>query len=120
MSFCDEFQDFLLFLISLPLDFIIAGDFNISYGGGSSDVVAMNNILDIFNLEQHVNFPTHKFRNTLDWLITSDACDLINKRRSTYQMSDRSSFIATLCMPIFVHQRKKWITDATENLTYII
>ena len=65
--FFDEFQDFLDFLISLPLDFIISGDFNIPYGNGSSDSVAMNNILDMFNLKQHVNFPTHKFGNTLHW-----------------------------------------------------
>ena len=49
-----EFQDFLAFLISLPLDFVISGDFNISFGNGSSDSVAMNNILDMFNLKQHV------------------------------------------------------------------
>ena len=73
-----------------------SGDFNILFGSGSSDAVAMNNILDMFNLKQHVNFPTHKFGNTLDWLITSDKCNLINKIRSTDQMSDHSSFIATL------------------------
>ena len=50
----------------------------------------------MFNLKQHVNFPTHQFGNTLDWLTTSDKCNLINKIRSTDQMSDHSSFIATL------------------------
>ena len=55
-------NDFLAFLISLPLDFIISGDFNISFGNGSSDAVAMNNILDMFNLKQHVNLPTHKLK----------------------------------------------------------
>ena len=86
----------MAFLISLLLDFIISGDFNLSFGNGSSDAVAMNNILDMFHLKQHVNFPTHKLGNTLDWLITSDECNLINKIRSTDQMSDHSSFIATL------------------------
>ena len=43
-----KFQDFLAFLISLPLDFIISGDFNVTYGNGSSDTVAMNNILLIY------------------------------------------------------------------------
>ena len=78
------------------INFIISGDLNIILGNGSSDAVAMNNILDMFNLKQHVNFPTHTFGNTLDWLITSDECNLINKIRSTDQMSDHSSFIATL------------------------
>ena len=72
--FFDEFLDFFAFLKSLP-SFIISGDFNIPYENGSSDAVAMNNILDMFNLKQHVDFPTHKFGNTLDWLITSDECN---------------------------------------------
>ena len=54
----------------------------------------------MFNLKQHVNFPTHKCGNTLNWLIKSDkcrpTCNLINRIRSTDQMSDHSSFIATL------------------------
>ena len=51
----------------------------------------------MFILKQHVNFPSHKFGNTLDWLITSDECNLINKIRSTDQlMSDHSLFIAML------------------------
>ena len=95
-AFFDEFQDCSAFLISLPLDFIISSDLNISFGNGSSDAVAINNILDMFNLKQHVNFPTHKFGNTLDWLITSDECNFINKIRSTDQMSDHSSFISSL------------------------
>ena len=45
----------------MPFDFVTSGDFNIPFGNGSSDAVAMNNILDMFNLKQHVNFPTHKF-----------------------------------------------------------
>ena len=94
--FFDEFQDFLAFLISLPLGFIISSDFNIPYGNGSPDAVAMYNILNMFNLKQHVNFPTHKIGNTLDWLIKGDECNLINKIRSTDQMSDHSSFNATL------------------------
>ena len=72
------FQDFLAFLISLPLDNLISGDFIIPFGNGSSDAVAMNIIFDMLNLKQHVSFPTHKFGNTLDWLITSDECNLIN------------------------------------------
>ena len=83
-------------LISLPLDFIISGEFIISYGNGSSDAVAMNNILDMFNLKQHMNFPTHKFGNTLNWLITRNDCNLINKIKSTDHMRDHSLFIDTL------------------------
>ena len=83
----------MAFIITLPLDFIIADDFNILYGNGSSDAVAMNNIFYMFILKQHVKFPTHKNENTLDWLFTSDK---LNKIRSADQIRDHSSFIATL------------------------
>ena len=43
-----------------------------------------------------MNFPTHKFGNTLDWLITSDEYILINKIGSPDQMNDHSSFLANL------------------------
>ena len=49
----------------------------------------------MFNLKQHVNFPTYTFGNKMDWLITSDDCNLINKISSTDQMCYHS-FIATL------------------------
>ena len=108
-EFFEEFQDFLAFLLSLPLDFIISGDFNIPFGNDSPDAVAIDNILDMFNLKQHVHFPTHKFGNTLDWLITSNECSLINKIRPTEQMSDHSSFIATLDSAVKLRQPKKTI-----------
>ena len=76
----------------------------------------------MFNLKQHVNLSTHKFGNTLDWLITSDECNLINKIRSTDQVSDHSSFIATLNESAKLCQLKEKIkiTDLTEKLTLII
>ena len=56
----------------------------------------MNNSFDMFKFKQYVNFPTYTFVNTLDWPITRAECNLINKIRSTDQMSDHSLFIAIL------------------------
>ena len=67
-----------------------------------------------------MNFPTQKFGNTPDWLITSDECNLINRIRST----DHSSFIATLneiaklCQPkenINYRSYRKFDIDNFEN-----
>ena len=52
--------------------------------------MAMNNIINMFNWKKHVNFPTHKFENTMDRLITSDEYTFINKIRSADQISDHS------------------------------
>ena len=111
MLFLTSFRIFWLSLYRCQIAFIIFGDFNIPFGNGSSDAVAMNNILDMFNLKQHVNFPTHTFGNTLDWLITSDECNLINKIRSINQMGDHSSFIATLNETAKLCQPKEKIND---------
>ena len=87
----------------------------------------MNNILDMFNLKQHMNFSTHKFVNILDWLITSDECNLMSKIRLIDQMSDHSSFIVTLnetaklCQPKekinYISYRKFDIDNFKNDLT---
>ena len=54
----------------------------------------------------------------MDRLISSDECNLI-KIGSADQMSDHSSFIATLNETAKPCQLRKLITDLTENLTLI-
>ena len=61
MLFSTSFRIFGFSYIAAIIDFVNPCDFNIPFGNGSSDAVAMNNILDMLNLKQHVNFPNHKF-----------------------------------------------------------
>ena len=70
-SFLTDFASFLTIASTIPHNFLITGDFNIHCNNISHPQVAQfQSILSDFNLQQHVNFPTHKDGNTLDLLIT--------------------------------------------------
>ena len=49
----------------------------------------MREILDMYDLHQHINIQTHKPGNTLDWLI-SNSPDTIHDITSKYFLSDHS------------------------------
>ena len=96
IPFMEEFQDFLVYLTSLPLDFVIAGDFNIHLDQDCKSANAFRQAMDIFNLTQHVNFPTHKSGHWLDLVITSNDNSIIGKIGPSERLSDHTSVIATL------------------------
>ena len=60
-----ELQDTLSCMASLPHDLVLMGDFNLHVESLSSDVRQLTGILESFNLDQYVNFPTHIRRNSL-------------------------------------------------------
>ena len=65
--FFEEFCIFVEQLIILPGNILMAGDFNFHIDNiGDSDTIKLNKILESFNLQQHVNGPTHKKGHTLD------------------------------------------------------
>jgi len=71
--FLDEFEEFLVGLLSCDQSLIICGDFNIHVNKPHDTVaVRFSSIMDTFGLTQHVNFPTHVSGNTLDLIITRD------------------------------------------------
>ena len=50
---------------------LIAGDFNFHVDNTTDpDTIKFNKILESFNLQQHINGPTHKRGHTLDLIIT--------------------------------------------------
>ena len=56
----------------------MAGDFNFHIDNiGDSDTIKLNKILESFNLQQHVNGPTHKKGHTLDLIITRNEDKLV-------------------------------------------
>ena len=58
---------------------LIVGDFNFHVDNTrSSDTITFNKILESFNLQQHVNEPTHKQGHTLDLIITRNEDRLVN------------------------------------------
>ena len=77
--FFKEFCTFLEQVIILSGNILIAGDFNFHVDNTrNSDTITFNKILESFNLQQHVNEPTHKQGHTLDLIITRNEDKLVN------------------------------------------
>ena len=73
-----HFQDLLVCLASLPHDLVVMGDFNLHLKSSSSDVRQLIGILESFDLNQHVNFPTNIHSHSLDVMIFSHRCDVLS------------------------------------------
>ena len=69
--FLDEFATLLELLASSSGKLLIMGDLNI-HVNDATDTTALKflDLLDLFNLMQHISMPTHKNSNTLDLIIT--------------------------------------------------
>ena len=75
------------------------GDFNLHIESLSSDVRQLTDILDSFDLNQHVNFPTHNHGHSIDVMIFSKGCDVQYVSPSD-AISDNFSVIADLKITI--------------------
>ena len=74
------------------------GDFNPHTESSLSDVRQLTGILESFDLNQHVNFPTHIHGHSLDVMIFSKGCDVLSVSPSG-AISDHFSVIAELKIP---------------------
>ena len=70
--FIDEFDRLLQSLVIMNAYLVISGDFNIWWGNTNDDVIKFRDLLDSFDLNQHVTKPTNAFNNILDLVITSN------------------------------------------------
>jgi exonuclease III len=57
-TFFEELQDIFSYMSTLPNDLVLMGDFNLHVDTPSSDTDQFNDILESFDLEQRVDFPT--------------------------------------------------------------
>ena len=49
---------------------VIISDINISWNKtANSDISVLNEIVELYNLEQHASTATHKQGNTIDWVL---------------------------------------------------
>lgn len=63
----------------VPEEVLIMGDFNFHIDDLTNFYAReFLNLLDTFNMSQHVNEPTHQSGHTLDLLITRQGSNLIN------------------------------------------
>jgi exonuclease III len=69
--FLSEFSVYLENLVLLPGEVLIMGDFNFHTDDlANHNACEFSNLLDTFNMSQHVSEPTHQSGHTLDLLIT--------------------------------------------------
>ena len=69
-TFLEEIVQFFENLVSLKDDIILAGDVNIHMDTNESNTIKFKEILNDFNIEQHVHFPSHIQGHTLDIIAT--------------------------------------------------
>ena len=70
-TFINEFDQLLQSLVVMNAYLVISGDFNIWWGSSSDDAVRFRDLLDSFDLSQHVTMPTNSFNHILDLVVTS-------------------------------------------------
>ena len=70
-------------------------DLNLHLESSSSDVRQLTGILEFFDLNQHVNFPTHIHGHSLDVMIFSNRCNVLSVSPSD-AISDHFSVVADL------------------------
>ena len=80
---------------SLSHDLLLIGYFNLHIDSSSFDVRQLTDILESFDLDQHVNFPSHIHANSLDLMIFSKECDVFSVSPSD-MISDHFYVVAGL------------------------
>ena len=100
-TFLSEFSDLLESLITTPAELIITGDFNFHVDLPSApSTVPFLDLLNTFDLSQHVNFPTHSAGHTLDLFLTRSSSNIISSISSADpSLSDHCAIIASLALP---------------------
>ena len=85
-TFIDEFPDHVSHLLCQTDNPIIVGDINIPWNKTDNlDTISLTEILELYNLNQHVGFPTHKQGNTIDWVMNvRDTDDFIDLHTSEF------------------------------------
>ena len=69
--FLDDLAEFLEEILTLYSSIIIAGDFNLHIDDiANPDAQVFLDLLTVFGLQNHVNFPTHRSKHTLDLVLS--------------------------------------------------
>ena len=92
----EEFPDHISSLLRISKNVIIQGDFHIPWNKPEHpDTTSMQEILDMYDLDQHISIQTHKLGNTLNWLI-GNSPDTIQDITSKDFLLDHSIIEGTL------------------------
>ena len=78
-AFLEDFASLLQQLVSISGNLLIVDDFNFHLDdSNNTDATKLHNLLESFNLKQHVATPTHSRGHTLDLIITRIEDDLVD------------------------------------------
>ena len=96
-KFLEQLQNLLSDIIALKSSFIITGDFNIHLDvADDPETLKFKEILENFNLRQHVTTSTHIHGHILDVFITPEDCNYIVDLNVSDSISDHLIITATL------------------------
>ena len=99
-TFYQEFKELLELLIPLATEFYILDDFYLHLDKKQSPTTTkFCDILESFDLEQHVNFPTHIHGHWLDLLITKTSCPAVRSVLACDGLSDHFLVLSELEFP---------------------
>ena len=83
LTFLDEFLDHISTLLRNSRNISILGDFSIPWNvADHPDTINIQEVMDTYDLKQHIHTQMHKLGNTLDWLISNkpnNILDITNK-----------------------------------------
>ena len=96
-TFLAEFGEFLTSLLQENSQAIITGDFNTLWNlSEQTETRRLNELLNIFNLIQEIEFPTHKAGNVLDWIIHKEKLNCIHNLTKLEFLSDHCIIEGTM------------------------
>jgi len=101
-SFFDEFSSLLEDFATSPSEIYLSGDFNIRVDTSESIAAQFLALLEIFGLEQTVDFATHEDGHTLDLLIArkNTPCTISELVPTYLTFSDHLAFSCQIDMPV--------------------
>ena len=77
LTFLEEFPDYISTLLRNSRNINILGDFNIPWNIADHPDT-MQEVMDMYDLKQHIRTQMHKLGNTLDWLISNNPTSIID------------------------------------------
>ena len=98
-GFLEDFEEFLSEVIMFPDSILIVGDFNIHLNKPDQrNVCKFLDILESFDLKQHVQEATHKLGNTIDLVISRNRDNIVESVRVLPQLNFISDHHPVSCI----------------------
>ena len=85
ITFLEEFPDHVSSLLRSSRNINILGDFNIPWNiAYHPDTISMQEVMDMYDLKQHIHTQMHRLGNTLDWLISNNPNSIMDLTKKDF------------------------------------